>query len=165
MPEFDPKQPALKEALEVARLLAESMAIEIERTRRAQGVLARLNAEQLFAYASGRDAFHAQTAALEARLAQALSSAGKRLGLAEVTMPALAARAPADTHALAEAFADIRKRAALLDELNKLHRELLERSLACVSAYLNLLQPRVKAYDRRGAAGPASEGSSFSRRV
>jgi len=155
----------LQDALAIARTLGEALAAEIERTRRAQGALARLDAEQLFAYAAGRDAFHGTTAALEGRLAEALARAGREWGLTEVTLGALEARSPADGRALSQAFAEIRRLSAGLDELNRLHKALLERSVHCVGAYLSQLQPRVQAYDRRGAAGPASEGSSFSRRV
>lgn len=161
-----PISPALHEACALARTLVEALDAEIVRTERAQQALARIDTEKLFAYATERDAFHTLTAALEARLGEALSRAAAELGLSEVTIASLVDRAPIEGAELDRAFAEIRRRASALDELNKLHRALLERSLAVVSGYVAALQPRAQAYDRRGGlAGRAEPQSTFSRRA
>lgn len=158
---------SLQEACALARTLVEALAAEIARTQRAQDALARLESDKLFAYAVERDAFHALAASLEARLGAALSKTAVELGLREVTVATILDRAPAQGAELDRAFAEIRQHASVLDELNRIHKQLIERSLTVVGGYVSAMQPRTHAYDRRGSTGAKAEnkGSTFSRRA
>jgi hypothetical protein len=147
----------LEEALATAHELRSALELEVERAQREREVLRTLDSDRLFAGAAARAGFNAEVARLESALAGALARAASAMGLSEVTLHRLAAKAPAGAAELARVLADIRSLAGALAELDRLNLMLAGRALACVQGYLTALNPTPAAYDRRGlrAATPS----------
>ena len=162
-----PAHSTLEEALAVSQELSVELAAEIERTRTARRALARLDSGVLFAHAAAREEFHAKMAGLQSELALALEKVGEALEISEVTLASITEKAPEHGARLAAVFGQIRRFAQELEELNRIHRELLEKGLACVNAYLAAMRPPPAAYDKRGVAASGAEGQApaVSRRV
>jgi len=150
----------LEEALATTVELRRALEAEVERARAEREALKSLDSDRIFASAAARASFIAEVAQLESQLAAALRRAAGRLGAAEVTLAALAARSPGETAALTRALADVRALAAALAELDRLNLFIAGRAMACVQAYLNALQPVPSAYDRRGMRTAASRGGT-----
>lgn len=155
----------LEEAHATAEALRRTLEREVERARAERGALRTLDADRLFESAAARAGFNADVADLEARLARALGRSAQALGLSEVTMDALSARAPAEAPALARVLADVRALAGALAELDRLNVMLAGRALACVQGYLTALRPAPQAYDRRGARAAGRGAAAVSSRV
>ncbi|HVO19374.1 MAG TPA: flagellar export chaperone FlgN [Anaeromyxobacter sp.] len=154
----------LEEALATTVELRRALEAEVERARAEREALKSLDSDRIFASAAARAAFNAEVAQLESQLAAALRRAAGRVGAAEVTLAALAARSPGETAALTRALADVRALAAALAELDRLNLLIAGRAMACVQAYLNALQPAPSAYDRRGIRTAASRsGTTWSK--
>jgi len=154
----------LEEALAITVELRRALEAEVERARAEREALKSLDSDRIFASAAARAAFNAEVAQLESQLAAALRRAAGGIGVAEVTLAALAARSPGETAALTRALADVRALAAALAELDRLNLLIAGRAMACVQAYLNALQPAPSAYDRRGLRTAASRsGTTWSK--
>jgi hypothetical protein len=140
----------LESAIAAAEELKRALETEVERSRIEREALRTLDSDRIFAGAAARASFNAQVGRLEQNLAGALQREAGALGLAEVTLAALRARAPKDAGRLARALQDVRASAAALAELDRLTLALAGRALACVQGYLTALDPAPAAYDRRG---------------
>jgi FlgN protein len=147
----------LEIALEKAGQLRDALAAEVESARRERQLLRALDAHGLFARAAQRTQFLAEVGRLERELAAALASAATALGLSEVTLDALRARAPGPGERLAHVLSELRALAGALQEVDRLNLQLAGRALACVRGYVEAVQPAPRAYDRRGtrSATPA----------
>ncbi|HET9597701.1 MAG TPA: flagellar export chaperone FlgN [Anaeromyxobacteraceae bacterium] len=147
----------LENALETAGRLRDALAAEVESARHERQLLRALDTKGLFSRAAQRSGFLAEVARLEQELAAALGRAARALGVGEVTLEALRARAPGPGGALARTLSEVRALAGALKEIDALNLQLAGRALACVRGYVDALQPTPRAYDRRGgrAAAPA----------
>jgi hypothetical protein len=147
----------LENALETAGRLRDALSAEVESARRERQLLRALDASGLFARAAQRSQFLADVARLERELGLSLSQAAGALGLGEVTLDALRARAPDAGERLARTLSEVRSLAAALREIDHLNLQLAGRALACVRGFVEAVQPAPRAYDRRGsrAAAPA----------
>jgi hypothetical protein len=147
----------LENALETAGRLRDALSAEVESARRERQLLRALDASGLFARAAQRSRFLADVARLERELGLSLSHAAGALGLGEVTLDALRARAPEQGEKLARTLSEVRSLAAALREIDHLNLQLAGRALACVRGFVEAVQPAPRAYDRRGtrAARPA----------
>ncbi len=140
----------LENALETAGRLRDALSAEVESARRERHLLRALDASGLFARAAQRSQFLAEVARLERELAASLSRGASALGLSEVTLDALCARAPASGERLASTLSEVRSLAGALQEIDRLNLQLAGRALACVRGYVEAVQPAPRAYDRRG---------------
>jgi FlgN protein len=145
----------LENALEKAELLRDTLAAEVENARGERKLLRALDSRGLFARSAQRSSFLAEVARLERELAISLSRAASSLGLTEVTLARLRERAPREGAILTETLADVRALAGALHEIDRLNLQLAGRALACVRGYVDALQPRPRAYDRRGTRAEA----------
>ena len=145
----------LENALEKAGRLRDVLAQEVENARGERQLLRALDAGGLFARAAQRSAFLAEVARLERELAVTLSRAASSVGLTEVTLSRLRERAPREGAMLDDLLADVRALAGALQEVDRLNLQLAGRALACVRGYVEALQPRPRAYDRRGTRAEA----------
>ncbi len=145
----------LSKALALADELHGLLRGEVERARAEREVLRSLDPDRIFTRAAERAAFNAEVARLEGQLADALRQAAAGLGIEQLTLPRLAARAPGPAAHLGRTLAGIRDLGHELTRLDQLNRTLAGRALACVQGYLTALRPTPAAYDRRGvrAAG------------
>ena len=146
----------LGNALEKAGDLRDALATEVENARRERLLLRDLDAGGLFARAAQRGAFLAEAARIQRELAVSISRAAGTLGPTEVTLERLRKDSPRQGEALSRIFSDIRALAGALQEIDKLNLQLAGRALACVRGYVEALRPAPRAYDRRGARGPAA---------
>ncbi len=154
----------LRRAVELTEKIRGALAEEVERAREQRILIRTMNADALFLRAQARADFNVKLAEMERDLALALDAAGGALGLREITLEALRARAPGDGESLTATFAEVRALAGALHELDTLNRELAERALGFVRGYVNAVAGPPAAYDRRGAAA-AGPPLSTARRV
>lgn len=154
----------LEPAIKTTEDLRDSLQIEIEVARGERILIRNMDVPGLSARAIKRAEFNQRTAQLQLQLAEQLRTVADGLGIAEVTLPALEARLPADGRRLGLAFANVRSLATALAELDGLNRVLGQRALSYVKAHLAVLCPRPVSYDRRGAT-PANPRSSTHIRV
>lgn len=154
----------LENALETAGQLRDALATEVGRARQERELLRALDTAGLFARATERAAFLGEVARLERQLAVTLARAAGALALPEVTLALLAERAPGPGAALRAVLSEVRSLAGALQEIDRLNARLAERALVCVRGYVDVLQPRPAAYDRRGAraAGMAASRAMVS---
>jgi len=155
----------LEEALALAEELKLALAGEVERSRRERERLVALDPDRIFTGAAERAAFNAEVARLEAALAGALARTAAELGVTDVTLARLAARAPAAAEALSRLLEDVRASAAVLAELDRLNLAVAGRALACVQGYLAALDPSPAAYDRHGQRARGRTSSAHSRKA
>ncbi len=145
----------LENALETAGRLRDALAAEVGNARGERQLLRKLDTSGLFARAAQRATFLAEVARIERELVVSLSRAAGTLGLSEVTLDRLRERAPRQGEALTRVLADVRALAGALQEIDRLNLQLAGRALACVRGYVEALQPRPRAYDRRGTRAEA----------
>lgn len=145
----------LENALETAGRLRDALAAEVENSRGERQLLRGLDTAGLFARAAQRTSFLADVARLERELAVSLARAVGTLGLTEVTLARLRELAPLQGQALTDIMADVRALAGALREIDRLNLQLAGRALACVRGYVDALQPKPRAYDRRGTRAEA----------
>lgn len=155
---------SLERAIATSQTLKEALDGEVARAQGERVLLRKFDVEGLLARATLRGEFNAQVVNLEQTLADDLREAGRDLGLHEVTLGTLAARAPVQTAALSEVLGEVRALAGALTELDELNRRLAQRATACVRGYLSAVTGDPKGYDRHGSA-PAVAGSTFSGRA
>jgi hypothetical protein len=152
----------LEIALEKAAQLRDALAAEVESARDERQLLRTLDARGLFARAATRNHFLAEVARLERELAAALSRAAAALGLSELTLEALRARAPGPGERLAHTLSEVRALAGALHEIDRLNLQLAGRALACVRGYVEAVQPAPRAYDRRGTRAASASVAMIS---
>jgi len=145
----------LENTLETAGRLRDALTAEVEHARGERQLLRKLDTGGLFTRAAQRAAFLAEVAGIEHALVVSLSRAAGTLGMTEVTLERLRELAPRQGHALTQIMADIRALAGALQEIDKLNLQLAGRALTCVRGYVEALQPRPRAYDRRGTRADA----------
>lgn len=145
----------LENALEKVGQLRDVLAAEVENARGERQLLRALDTRGLFDRAAQRSAFLSDVARLEHELVVSLSRAASSLGVTEVTLARLRERAPREGGILTEMLADVRALAGALHEIDRLNLQLAGRALACVRGYVEALQPRPRAYDRRGTRAEA----------
>jgi hypothetical protein len=104
-------------------------------------------------------------ARLEEALHGALSVAGQRLSLREVTIASLSERDPKAASTLSRTFGEVRALAAALAELDRMNQFLAARALRLVRSYVEALSPEPRSYDRRGLRAVSSSSSAVSARV
>jgi hypothetical protein len=155
----------LERAITTTETLRAALEAEVGRARHERVLIRTFDVQGLLERATARGELNALVAALERDLAGHLAGAGRALGLEEVTLEALAARAPEPAARLAASLAEVRSCAAALAELDDLNRSLTQKALACVRGYLNAVMPVASAYDRRGAGTTAAEGTTYSGRA
>lgn len=156
---------SLPDATQLAHQLHHALAGQLALARGERALYRRLDAAGLMERLAERERFRAHVAGLEAQLAESLSACAKAWGLAEVTVDALCARAPEEGEHFARALADVRAAAAALAEEERLNRQLVGRTLACVRGLVNALTLQPTAYNRRGAlpTAPAPHGTVSTR--
>ncbi len=145
----------LENALEKAGQLRDALAAEVENARGERQLLRSLDTGGLFARAAQRSAFLAELARVERELAVSLSRAAGCFGLTEVTLARVRELAPHQGRILTDVLADVRALAGALQEIDRLNLQLAGRALACVRGYMEALQPKPRAYDRRGTRADA----------
>ncbi len=155
----------LREALALADDLERTLSREVERARYEREALRTLDSDRLFVSAAQRAAFNGEVSRLESALSEALGRAAAGLGLPEVTLESLAARAPVETAALEATFSAIRALAGSLAALDRLNLVLARRALSCVQGYLAAVDPSPAAYDRRGARAAVFSRPVFSNKA
>jgi hypothetical protein len=157
---------ALDDALTSCDALVNALQAELTRGRQLGSALARLDGEGILNFVSARTTFIDDVGVLENELAAHLSRAGRQLGLAEITLSTLSAKAPEQAETLARAFSVIRELSHELKLHEQVHRQLLEKGLGIVNGYLAALRPAGTSYDRRGSMNQGTPlASTFSRRV
>jgi hypothetical protein len=134
----------------------------VGRARLDRDALRALDSDRLLGGAARRAAFNLDVARLEGELAGALRGVASDLGLAELTLAGLAARAPQGGAALSRSLGAIGAAAGELARLDAVNRTLATRALACVQGHLSALRPAPAAYDRRGGRAPTSAEPAFS---
>ncbi len=140
----------LQHALSLATRLRDALAAEVESAREERRLLRDLDTGGLFARSAERTHFLAETGRLQRDLALSLGRAAGTLGLSEVTLQRLRERASDGGAVVADVLSEVRALAAALQEIDRLNLQLARRALACVRGYVEALQPRGRAYDRRG---------------
>jgi hypothetical protein len=157
---------ALEDALTVCETLVGTLQAELTRGRQLGSALARLDGEGILNFVSARTTFIDDVGLLQNNLALHLAKAGRQLGVGEVTLGTLSAKAPEQAEELARAFSLIRELSHELKLHEQVHRQLLEKGLAIVNGYLSALRPAGSSYDRRGSMSQGTPiASTFSRRV
>jgi hypothetical protein len=155
----------LASPIAVALAIADELRLEIDATRRDRIALRSLDANALFAIATRREGFDAKLVSLKLRLKDALAQAAAKLSVSSVTTEALVKASPTLGAKLSDAFAQIRSLSQSLSELDALNKNLGERALSCVRAYLTQVAPRPTAYGRTGEAAESAASATLSRRV
>ena len=155
----------IEDAIAAVEGLRDLLAQELARADAWQRAVRGLDAQALFAWVSSREAFHAEALALQKRCAESLEAYASRLGLAEVSVDAIATVDPRGAERLADRLGEVRELAAKLAEHDRTGQHVTERALACVRAYTSTLSPQPAAYDRRGQAVPASPASTRHRSI
>jgi hypothetical protein len=157
---------ALDDALVVCDALSSALQAEIHRGRQLGSALSRLDGEGILSFVSARTTFIDDAGSMQNELAAHLARAGRQLGLTEVTLVTLSAKAPDQAEALARAFSLIRELSQELKLNEQVHRQLLEKGLAIVNGYLSAVRPAGSSYDRRGSMSQGTPlASTFSRRI
>jgi hypothetical protein len=146
---------SLDRAVRAARRLRDALAAEVAEARGERLLLKRLDSQALFARATARAHFLAETTRLEREMALGLAQAAGTLELREVTVARLEEASPAEGGQLAAALDEIRALAAALREIDRLNASLAQRALACVRGYVDALAPAPRAYGRAGARAGA----------
>lgn len=152
----------LEHAISVAEALKCALDAEVERAQGERILVRNFDVDGLFKRAAARDAWNGEVVKLQQGLAAALREAGVALGLAEVSMEALAKKAPLEAAQLADVLGQVRALAGALAELDELNRKLATKAMTCVKGYLQALAVSTSGYDRRGTVANV-EGSTFSR--
>ena len=142
----------LDPAIAVTEQMRKALEDEVAASQNQRKLIGALDADALIARAARRAEFNLRLATLHQSLASALRAGGDAMGLGEVTLAALAARAPLEARRLGRAFAALRTLGEALRRLDLLNHLLAERALVSVRSYLGALAPTPVAYDRRGAA-------------
>ncbi len=145
---------SLDTALDVAQQLKAALSKEVQRSRQVRSVLRAMDARELMAQASLREAFNHHSRWLSSELARALAGYAQGQGLTDITLEELKARAPLEGAMLGDLFAELRALAASLKELDEFNQALSERALTFVQAYVDTFAPRPTAYTRRGQLAP-----------
>jgi FlgN protein len=138
----------LDNAARILDRLRTTLAAELVQARGQRLLIRNLDTQGLFERARQRSAFNVQLAQLEHALSEVLETAGRTLGLAQITLGDLA---PQSSQRLDACMAEVRALASALRETDALNRKLGERALGRVRGYLAALAPGSVAYDRRGA--------------
>jgi hypothetical protein len=155
----------LVEAVNAAEQLREALAQEVEAARDERRLLRTMDSGALLRRAASRAEFQARVARLEEALHGALSVAGQRLSLREVTIASLSERDPKAASTLSRTFGEVRALAAALAELDRMNQFLAARALRLVRSYVEALSPEPRSYDRRGLRAVSSSSSAVSARV
>jgi len=142
----------LNRAISTTEQIRDSLAGEITVAREERILIREMDVDGLNLRAAKRAEFNQHLADLQRRLADELGEAARALGLAEVTLDGLKARAPGPGRRMTELLAEVRALASALSELDALNRMLGQRALTYVRAHLSALAPKPSAYDRRGAS-------------
>jgi hypothetical protein len=112
--------------------------------------------------AADREVFNGLALGLQSALLELVTRACTLSRLPRVSLTLLAQTFGA--HELMVQFRNTRKLAARLEEEDATNRQLLKRSLSCVTAYLSQLAPK-PVYDRRGIGRGTQIASIFSTRI
>lgn len=153
--------------LERLGTLKSALLHELEEILSERGELLRLfpaRSRALLARAAGRSAFHRASAQQQEAIHEALREACAAQQLPAPSVSALAAALGLAGRGLQQLYAEVTSLAKRYAQEEEITRQILERTLLCVSSYLAALSPR-PAYDRRGAMTQARPLSTLSTRI
>ena len=141
---------SLDEALVTGEVLREALGEEVHRAVEEREHLKSMDANRLLERASLRERFNHRLASLERELVRQLAGVQAMWGLDEVTVAAVAEHEPVKAAKLGALLDAIKANAKQLSAVDALNRQLAEKSLIVVRAYLAAVQPRASAYTRSG---------------
>lgn len=147
----------LVDALAAADQLKDTLEREVHQAQGERALLRRMDARAILGRASDRQAFNSKLQSLQEELTRTLTRAAESWGTDQITWPIAQQNDPDCAGRLKEVIEQVASLASALRELDLLHRTLVERTLSCLRAYSQRMNPKVAAYDRRGARTSRSD--------